>query len=53
MLRIILEFHYVVVSVRAPHEVRLCAATHPPDVLDRSKRTDFGVTIRRDSDRRE
>ena len=46
VLRIILEFNHVVVSVRAPHEVRLSPATHPPNVLDGTQRADFRVAIR-------
>src|SRR5882762_6531224 len=32
-LRVILKLHHIVVSVRAPHQVRLGAAAHPPDLL--------------------
>src|SRR5258708_1923940 len=33
VLRVILKLHHIIVFVRAPHQVRLGAASHPPDLL--------------------
>jgi hypothetical protein len=35
MLRIILEFNDVIAIIVAAHQMGLCAAPHPPDMLDR------------------
>src|SRR5579871_173570 len=34
MLRIVLELDDVKMPIGGPHEMRLCAAAHPPDMLD-------------------
>jgi hypothetical protein len=38
VLRIILEFHYVIVSIGTSHEMRLGTSAHSSDFLDRVQR---------------
>src|SRR5260370_25604562 len=50
MLRVVLEFNHVVVSVRAPHEMRLGTPTHSSELLDRVQRVRGKRTVRPGSD---